>query len=1521
MLDKRNATVFQAHFLLEFKRKVDMTAKKKRKNLFSDKRWLVTSDISVIMRYYDSTWVDHRTRTRDEGHESKLRKAEPVSRSPTNVRPPLSNVETFKNGHTTPVASSSLSADPDVLERVRNPEQLASFSQDEKQAGKYLDLLLCSIYMNYRQRKHMRQVLSYEALYRSKICVYLAMSMLRSLERDIGLKGVFEVRKTAGSTSAVHQINESLDTEWSEFRCNGVLQKLAETFVKRDSENLPAHNVIQKRVLEILQALTQATVLASRYGYHRQALFCAQFYWNTRQFLRMYGYIKTEIFQEQCWKASYQVLGAIYDSMHNLESKDFNHRSSNLISPSAQFYLGRDEKAHDLQPFNLDFVRDLTLATMEELYSAQRFNRLSSLVQTMPQLIRSRVQSEAYVMLKSVPSSHNSSLVAQPLLQEELLTLEARAAAHLSYQQRDALHFEVALAKYSQVLKGNCDRETTMSCNDEIGDLFLLQKDIPMATASWSKCLDVVFGREKAMTKLGEVLYEFNTDIAGFLNKTAGGNVVLRAAIIMIKLASFVYRDHLGKRAELTRTACELFRLPFKLSQHQSHTVLAQNDFDLSHWAPYFMEYVEKRKLGNLALFQHATSFISREMMEIGEFASLFPLLSFSDYYLKHFAFPSAMQRDLKFAQVKCALGLGLVNQAVQIILVLINGECLNDGEKSFVFGLEPLKLEFNDTILASAASNPEVLRRLLNYVIDEKLSVLYGPDFTQDLQLLRTEVVISVITKENTFSKVVIGANSSLVTKRSSQSSSANSSRVSLSSTSGDTVPSILQQSPISGNDYTTAAKKEKKSKEATSLSDFSADLLSLAVQKLSTAIVSLQGHLKDEYSEVENAASITNKDEEINVSSGQKSKKELRNKSKSKSDEMASTLKTYGTLPTYWCHLNSLRWAFELFSKTLVLLNQENLAITQLKNILTTFQEVSESLEPEDTAAASHCLEVLDPAEWLKVKFSIADLLCQQGRYDDALPWIQSGLIESTRIHSPTFILRFSRLRLFADYHIASDIKSMLDNAFKLIKDGQSMREKSPLLAIQCIECGADLISKLTVDANQDLIAAAYDECIDILRAYNSTCNLTLSTTIYAPSIEKMFVLELKGARAYRRTKDFAKAYSRLVDLITVLKSYPREGFFQITAMMELAELVQELAVHDDGVKSEEYWVSQMAENWNEALRLCIMYRNWDFDSLKKCFLGLVCAKLNTDRQQACYFAYLAASLTKLRLDLIANVDKIALDTKTNSIKSLPSDLFADLETWLYGHESAVGDATSAAASTFAPSLKEPVESMIDVEIDALTEELTNRLSKKDDQTKSFLSYFKELLKNLPLSHDYLYFISSAMHERKVGVAHAHLIANIPSYASFVLSKDIPSLPLLETLPHKFFCVQWVPLPILGHVPPTTNFDSSIHRFLVLIYKTSDQDFVHTCIIHIQDVQTILTKTTHLLFTLREHEITKDDKFLKLAMTEYAQTLEEVLRMFGVSVDRASNAEVRFSFYFMIVSVTYYIILRRFRSLLNHH
>ncbi|KAK5665978.1 hypothetical protein QVD99_007595 [Batrachochytrium dendrobatidis] len=660
-------------------------------------------------------------------------------------------------------------------------------------AARVLDNCLGAWWHRRRYLQRLRAILEFESLYRSEIAFLRGKIGILQLQRD----------HTAFKAN-LHDLNDFFDSGWFEYRQSGCL--LLNNFAIYRNEMIPIGSDgellsgLNNLTVDILQAFIQSIVLAARYHKWLKVMNSSKHLWKAIQSLIRYRKLASDSWRQSLWRGMHVAACAMMDTLTSvtichIDDKKFqtSQRASNpfvctntfqsaipcttLIDLQRGLYTCNwIDQYGELQTHYIDlaFFADFFLFTLETMNASGKFHRILEFgekFQTLFNGIYSSIVNPILEKARLKTSSPTCTISANNSLSPLPSKLIKKGSSENMLFNARQLHSNYLYQKICSIKSGSVSLETFTDASNayekaisvshkesnfevfsaaanEHGDLLFEHGNISGACVFWSKSIDALFQKDKALSSWKTIL---GIDHAGnfsswthrnanqLLESINGKFNCLLAATAVTKIARFYYFNNQNKRSELVWFAAHLYIAPIVANLPRP-----TNYLEYANYTPSFLLLLTNvfadKFTSNPATMCDCLFFLIEQLFAANLYLLALPLAAIIDHISLNVIHSQLYCAKVALLKSEALVNLGMIFNGIGKFLSVIKHTSPLSSQS------EESELMFSDNVYSLNAENGLALKLLMSVTISEKTKSLYPASFQTEIELCRLKLVIKIL-------------------------------------------------------------------------------------------------------------------------------------------------------------------------------------------------------------------------------------------------------------------------------------------------------------------------------------------------------------------------------------------------------------------------------------------------------------------------------------------------------------------------------------------------------------------------------------------------------------------------------------------------------------------------------------------------------------------------------------------------------------------------------------------------------
>ncbi|KAI8924921.1 hypothetical protein BC831DRAFT_550996 [Entophlyctis helioformis] len=657
-------------------------------------------------------------------------------------------------------------------------------------AARVLDVQLSAMWHRRRYLRRLRTILDYEATWRSQLSYLHGKTLLLQLQKEL---------TTAQPNLA--EPNEFFDAEWFEYRRSGCLLLSSFAIFRSESVSIVADNDLavgyNSVIADILQALVQSIVIATRAREWLKVIKSAKLLWDSLRFLFRHRKLSSELWRQNLWRGMHVAADSLMEALRAISivraEKDDAFRQLGFMShlntnrqpvrsavlpfstltelQKGQFTGSWVDRFGESQSHIIDlpFFADFFLFTLETMQMSSKWHRIYEFGRRFQKLFHGVLDTVLVPLVDRAQLKVQGSLGAETgilrrpghgarsmemllyarHLHSNYLFQKVRSVKMNANVSQEFVHASDAYEDAIALAHNEGDYDMFAVSAHEHGDMLFEHGNLAGACVFWSKCIDGLFRRDKALASWRSIVDLENTgrleswgrpEANRLLMAVHGVYNSLLAGMAAAKIARFFYFNNHDKRSELVWLAAHLFIAPIMATI--PHPV---SYFEYAHYTPtsvfpFLNIFVDKFQC-NPATMCDCLLFLATDLAAADMSLIVLPLASLMEHIACHVLksfFHSARAVLLK---AEALVHLGKISDGISKVAMLAKRTTLTP--KRDEGGPENT---FDDCAYPLQVPHGHALRQLVAIVFSDKAKALYPPHFMGEFELARSKMLLKIV-------------------------------------------------------------------------------------------------------------------------------------------------------------------------------------------------------------------------------------------------------------------------------------------------------------------------------------------------------------------------------------------------------------------------------------------------------------------------------------------------------------------------------------------------------------------------------------------------------------------------------------------------------------------------------------------------------------------------------------------------------------------------------------------------------
>ena len=661
-------------------------------------------------------------------------------------------------------------------------------------AVKVLDRTMSELWHRRRYLRRLRTMLDYESSWRSQIAFHKGRALLAQLRKEF-----------LTWSPNITDPNEFFDLEWFEYRKSGSM--FLDTFLIFRHESVPGtesdltfgNNPV---IGDTLQSFIQSIVIAARATEWLKATKAGESLWDAIRFLVRHRKLCSEHWRKTLWRGIFVAAEYLMDALKAMHVTRAEKVDAFLqLGFLSQFNTNRQPTRSAILPFStltelykgqfignwidrygekqthvvdLPFFAEFFLFAIECMHVAKQWNRLHVFVVRFQKLFHNVfdiilnpiLEKLHRILVTKEPNVESHVIIKKP----EFKDLETAAMDYLIYarycfsaymlQKVHGVKVEVNLMNDSISASDAYEETITLAhkqndydvfavASNEHGDLLYEMGNLHGACVFWSKCVDALFKRDKALASWRQIIdLEKAThveswgrpEVSKLLLAVNGVYNSVLAATAISKIARFFYFNNEDKRSELIWLAAHLYiapvmgTIPHPVSYIEYATYIPEFIF------PFLNVFADKFQC-NPAIICDNLFFLTNELQWYGMNLITLPLISLIEHIANNCLQSMVISGRATLLKAKSLVNIGKISLGVAKVLRLTKRSSLK--VKKDVTQDSSL---FNDNLYPAHESHIQHLLILANCGFSDKVKAHYPSTFMSEFDIARAGLCLKII-------------------------------------------------------------------------------------------------------------------------------------------------------------------------------------------------------------------------------------------------------------------------------------------------------------------------------------------------------------------------------------------------------------------------------------------------------------------------------------------------------------------------------------------------------------------------------------------------------------------------------------------------------------------------------------------------------------------------------------------------------------------------------------------------------
>eukprot|EP00842_Homolaphlyctis_polyrhiza_P000827 jgi/Hompol1/1745/HPOL_000001-RA len=435
---------------------------------------------------------------------------------------------------------------------------------------------------------------------------------------------------------------------------------------------------------------------------------------------------------------------------------------------------------HKSQILDLPFVADFFMFTLETMQMSGKWHRIHDFTKRFQKMFHGIYDSVLVPLLecsrqKAIAQNRNlqqpvaAAAPAEPDLRASAMVMLTYArylnSSFLIHRIRSAKPGAPSIAVHSDFTQASdayekavaaahreSDYDVFAASSNEHGDLLFEQGNLSGACVFWSKCIDALFRRDKALASWKSIL-DINQierteswgrpEATRLLQCVNGVYNSILAATAVSKMARFYYFNNHDKRIELVWFAAHLYIAPIMATIPHPINYLDYATYTPQYIFPFLNIFADKFQC-NPSTLCDCLAFLTHELLAIDNALITLPLISLIEHVslfsLQSFLY-SARAIMLK---AEALVSIGKISEAIAKVSWLAKRTSLSVGKRDET--PDPTSPVFDDKSFPIRNQHAQALKQLAWTSITEKAKQLYPQSFIAEFELFRSHILIKIV-------------------------------------------------------------------------------------------------------------------------------------------------------------------------------------------------------------------------------------------------------------------------------------------------------------------------------------------------------------------------------------------------------------------------------------------------------------------------------------------------------------------------------------------------------------------------------------------------------------------------------------------------------------------------------------------------------------------------------------------------------------------------------------------------------